>query len=389
MADGDVKKELLTVKGGKTRHFGFLKAGKTKLHGLVITPKRIAGPVIVELQQASGNTSKPLIGTVRFDRGEGLLLFEMDASPPGWLKSALKEAATQQGASLGQYDVRRYPDDQPPPVVEGTGPVPVAAVPAPPTPPKQPPSPQPQPKATAPAPPPPPPPSPPPPAADGAAQALKARMGRLAPDLNQVLTRKTPRVAEVQGLYGNLRDAVGRKDYASGLTVLDRLEPLVKAELAAPPPAPPPPPQPPAPPPATQTVAPPTGKKVIFTQSRLVWDAARKKAHAEIERLKEAIKKVYAQDEQYADVVAGLVNLDDVLAKLDTRLIDKLDEALNAATPEDRQARVREAQALLQQYKAYLTGNPLALALDNNPFTPLVACKNLLNAVLLLEKKLV
>jgi hypothetical protein len=358
MADGDVKKELLTVKGGKTRHFGFLKAGKTRLHGLVITPKRIAGPVIVELQQASGNTSKPLIGTVRFDRGEGLLLFEMDASPPGWLKSALKEAATQQGASLGQYDVRQYPAGQAPPVVEGS-----AAVVAPP--------------ATAPDPTPPPPPPPPPPA-DGAAQILKARMARLGPDLNQVLARKTPRLAEVQALYGNLRAAVGGKDFAAGLAVLDQLEPLVRSELTAAPAAAP----------SAADGAGDKGKNVIFTQSRLAWDAARKKAHAEIERLKGAIKAVYAAEEDYADVVANLVKLDDVLVNLDARLGDKLDEALNAADPAVRQRCNGEALALLGQYKAYLTSNPMVQVLDDNPFTPLTVHKTLLNTVLVLEKKL-
>jgi hypothetical protein len=152
---------------------------------------------------------------------------------------------------------------------------------------------------------------------------------------------------------------------------------LVAAERALPAPA------------EAPAAAPQPARNVTFALSRQVWDAARNKAHAEIERLKAAIKEVYTGDGNYATVVTGLVNLDDVLAKLDARLSGKLGEALKAAAPGERQRCLREAQTLLRQYKAYLTGNALALELDNNPFTPLVACKTLLTAVAMLEKKLV
>ena len=44
---------------------------------------------------------------------------------------------------------------------------------------------------------------------------------------------------------------------------------------------------------------------------------------------------------------------------LDERLIDKLDEALNAADPKQRQARQQEAKVILGDYKAFVANDPL------------------------------
>ncbi len=56
-----------------------------------------------------------------------------------------------------------------------------------------------------------------------------------------------------------------------------------------------------------------------------------------------------------------------LLEQLDERLIDKLDEALNAQGAA-RQALNQEAAAIIGQYQAFVNTDPLIAAIDDNGF---------------------
>jgi hypothetical protein len=362
MTSGELKNELAIVKAGRPRYFGFLKAGKTKLHALVVTARRIAGPVIAELQKDSGNPGAPVHGTVRYDDGAKTLLFQTVGEPPRWLSVAINEAALQQTLSLGAYTVSAHPEGQPLPTVEGGG-EPLA----------------------------------PPPAAvaenAALAQACKARMGRIAGNVKRFLAAQPPDADRVQKLSGAMAQAVGRKDFQAVLSILDELEPLVEhvpgvtpsaASDAAPAPiATPAAPSRPAPADPMKDAA----EGQILEQSRRTWEKARQTALADVERLKAAILSTYRAEEEYAAVAAGVTRLDAVFELLDEEFTVKLDQARTAAGAQRSQRR-REALVVLERYKGYLTADPLLRALDDNPFVPLTFRKELLSTLRVLEQNL-
>lgn len=114
------------------------------------------------------------------------------------------------------------------------------------------------------------------------------------------------------------------------------------------------------------------GGAVTYAKSRLAWLAARKKVESEIEKLRSAILTTYQDDgiapdleRAYQDRVAP------ILAGLDERLADKLDEATNATDPAQRAKLVAEAQAIMKDYETFLASESIIADLDANPFVPL------------------
>ena len=168
------------------------------------------------------------------------------------------------------------------------------------------------------------------------APGLKAQLSQLATDAN-----------------GNIK--AGKLDVAAAT-----IEALRRALDGAPKPAAP----------APQAAA--GGGQVAYAKSRLAWLAARKKVETDIEKLRSEIVATYQEDgsapeldKLYRDRVAP------ILAALDERLADKLDEATNATDPAKHAKLVAEARALIVEYEAFLDGEPLIADLDNNPFLPL------------------
>ena len=104
-------------------------------------------------------------------------------------------------------------------------------------------------------------------------------------------------------------------------------------------------------------------------KSRLIWDSARKKVSGEIRAFKTAVGAELDGDPEEAIVIDALGQLDDILANLDERLLDILDEALNAADPAARSALNEDAKAVIAEYLAYTQSNPLLQQLDGDtPF---------------------
>ena len=136
---------------------------------------------------------------------------------------------------------------------------------------------------------------------------------------------------------------------------------------------------------------------VALQKSRLAWDGLRKKVQSELQALErhilEAIRTHNADEtaeEEYdeQEVAAAVKQLYTILDKLDARLIDKLDEALNAQDAEQRQARHREAAAIIKEYQAFADQDPLLATIDDNGFTSCSIRKSVVATLNVLASKL-
>jgi len=127
---------------------------------------------------------------------------------------------------------------------------------------------------------------------------------------------------------------------------------------------------------------------VALQQSRLAWDQARKQIQTDLKALEADIIATCDADEE---VGAGAVNvgvLHTVLDGLDNRLIDKLDEALNAADPAQRAKFNQEAKAIAGEYMAFVNGNALMADIDDSGFKAVSIRKSAVGALNMLSSKL-
>lgn len=117
---------------------------------------------------------------------------------------------------------------------------------------------------------------------------------------------------------------------------------------------------------------------VALQKSRLAWDATRKAIQAQIQALERAI--IDAVDKHNADegsedeydegeLVKGLPKLYEVLNTFDTRLIDKLDDALNASG-DQRLTLQQEASGIVSEYRASLAADTTLPLIDKSGFLP-------------------
>jgi hypothetical protein len=206
--------------------------------------------------------------------------------------------------------------------------------------------------------------APPPPSQDGVAFAN--RMQSLSPAYIMAIQASPTSRAELDNLSGLATTAAKAGDYATALTRLDAYEAEIKKTLAT----------------AAQRAAAPApgpagGAKsipnVIFQQSRLLWEGARKRMLAELQAAEEKILahcKAINDDPNgqviydLADVEAKSKKLYTLLERLDERLIDKLDEALNAKTPELRAEKHQEAKGIIDEYEREVNKNDTLAAMQ-------------------------
>jgi len=107
---------------------------------------------------------------------------------------------------------------------------------------------------------------------------------------------------------------------------------------------------------------------VAFTQSRLIWDTTRKQVQAELQKLEKTILAECEEEPDFKTIASNSKILYTVLDFLDERLIDKLDEALNADTPEKRTALHNEARDIIDEYVDYVAADELLHDIDDNGF---------------------
>lgn len=117
---------------------------------------------------------------------------------------------------------------------------------------------------------------------------------------------------------------------------------------------------------------------VQLQKSRLAWDGLRKQLGVQLGTLErsilDAVRAHNAEQESEetfdeGEVASGTQRLHALLDSLDERLIDKLDEALNAAGAE-RTSLQQEAAAIVREYQAFVDSNALIASIDGSGFTP-------------------
>jgi len=118
------------------------------------------------------------------------------------------------------------------------------------------------------------------------------------------------------------------------------------------------------------------GGLVALQQSRLAWDGLRKRVSSQLDALEQAVlQEVRAhnadannEDEfDEAELTEGLRRLHGLLDRLDARLIDKLDEALQASGPA-RQQLHQQALAIVDEYRSFVASDALIAQIDANGF---------------------
>lgn len=117
---------------------------------------------------------------------------------------------------------------------------------------------------------------------------------------------------------------------------------------------------------------------VELQKSRLAWDSLRKSVRGQLEKLEQSIiadVRAHNADESAEDefeegeVTGAVKKLYTILGEYDQQLLDKLDQALNAKTDEQRQSHHQEAAGIIKQYQSFVAGDPMLAIIDENGFT--------------------
>ena len=184
--------------------------------------------------------------------------------------------------------------------------------------------------------------------------------------------------ADFDSVLKRAAEAAGQKQFDAALTLLDEAGQLLQ-QPDAPPAAPKPEPETvpsPAPPEGAKT-----GEKVLFAQARLKWDGARKQARAELEKLVAALRAEFEHEPDFGTIEGAIQQFAGAFEGLDERLLDKLDEAYNASTPEAEQAFRKQAAVIVKEHQAFVAKNKLLSSVDHNPILPVQVAGTLKSAL--------
>jgi hypothetical protein len=213
------------------------------------------------------------------------------------------------------------------------------------------------------------------------ALAFRSRLMELTPRMKSVEAAGGPVAAQIKAKREEAVELVRQKGFtaeqlAQALALLDEIEGLIAESGTG----------------ATAggipKVAGATGTNVVFQQTRLAWDATRKTIQAEVKKLEDSILASCKEDEEVGIDGVDLTSLSSILERLDSRLIDKLDEALNAQDPAERQRVHLQAKNIVTEYMAFVNDSPLMADIDDSGFTPVAVRKTALSALTLLSSKL-
>ena len=194
--------------------------------------------------------------------------------------------------------------------------------------------------------------APPPPPIDVA--ALQRKLAGLIPRIATVAGTDSGRLAELKKLAGDAAAAVKAGDGQAALDATTALEAAMGPPVAA----------------AAPSTPEGSGPSLVQMQkSRLLWDSTRKKVHGEIEAFKAAAEELFEGEDDEAEILDALGDLDDVMAAFDERLMDALDDLLNEADPQKHAVLLAEAKDLIKEYAHYAESSPLVQQLNGDtPF---------------------
>lgn len=221
--------------------------------------------------------------------------------------------------------------------------------------------------------------------------AFRQRLGELVPRIRAAAG--SPRGEDAKLKASEAGVFARKKDFTRANALLDEASRFLSGSIPPAAPSPPttdpreetasqtagsiPPPPPPPPPGSRPNLAGaprstgPVAPRVAFTQSRLIWDTTRKQVQSELHKLEAEILKETADEPDAATIAKNSKILYRVLDFLDERLIDKLDEALNASTEEDRRKAETEARDIVDEYVDYMKTDKLLHDIDDNGFIDL------------------
>jgi len=180
--------------------------------------------------------------------------------------------------------------------------------------------------------------------------AYMARFEALDEPYRQALRRSPETATKLTAVHGFAIDKAEAHQYQAALQALDRLDKLIQET------------------PAATTVGAQPQSFVAFTQTRLAWDQTRKAVQADLRKLEAEILARCKDESDFADIEVGAKTLYEMLDVLDERLIDKLDEALNAATPQARQQLHLQAREIVDEYLEFVETDELVADIDANGF---------------------
>lgn len=130
------------------------------------------------------------------------------------------------------------------------------------------------------------------------------------------------------------------------------------------------------------------GGFVELQKMRLVWDSARKAAIAQTQGLHDEIMKIYANAPDQSDIAAASQNQFSLFEAIDEKLLDKLDDALNASDADARRRLEGEAGVIARAYLDMLDAHPVAAIIDDNPFRAVPVAAGLRKALSALAARL-
>jgi hypothetical protein len=115
---------------------------------------------------------------------------------------------------------------------------------------------------------------------------------------------------------------------------------------------------------------------VAYRKALVAWDGAKRKARADIQKLREALLASHPRQTAAADALSG------ALDALNAGLADRIDRAINAAKEEQRRRHQAAALKVARNYRKFLEADPLLEDIDDNPLDVKVdAAKTLLGAL--------
>ena len=190
------------------------------------------------------------------------------------------------------------------------------------------------------------------PGSEDAQARYEARSAQLTPWALAALKAQQGDASKIRAVAEFAREKGESGNYKAALAALDSLEKLLPTAAPA------------------ATAEPKPVSQVKLQQARLAWDAARQKIQADIATLQKEILAKARGEPDFADIAQVIKGFETLKSRFDKRLIDKLDEALNAG-PEQRPALHREAVAMIDRYQDQVASEPLLRDLDDNPFVQL------------------
>lgn len=107
---------------------------------------------------------------------------------------------------------------------------------------------------------------------------------------------------------------------------------------------------------------------VALQKARLGWDSERKRVASQLQALEAAMVDAFKGAEDATEMARIARKTRDVLQVIDGRLLDALDDALNAQDIPARGAHLTKCKGLIDAYMADLDSHPLIQLIEGNPF---------------------